>query len=50
MGHSVAVNYNSHEAEALEVVEEIRDAGGTATAVGGSVSNKEGMRADRKCG
>ena len=42
MGHSVAVNYNSHEAEALEVVDEIRTAGGTATAVGGSVSTKEG--------
>ena len=42
MGHSVAVNYNSHEAEALEVVDEIRAAGGTATAVGGSVSKKEG--------
>ncbi|MYF79224.1 MAG: SDR family NAD(P)-dependent oxidoreductase, partial [Chloroflexi bacterium] len=42
MGHSVAVNYNSHEDEALEVVEEIRSAGGTATAVGGSVASKEG--------
>ena len=42
MGHSVAVNYNSHEDEALEVVEEIRRAGGTATAVGGSVASKEG--------
>ena len=42
MGHSVAVNYNSHEAEALEVVDEIRAAGGTATAVGGNVSKKEG--------
>ncbi len=42
MGHSVAVNYNSHETEALEVVDEIRTAGGTATAVGGSVSTKEG--------
>ena len=42
MGHSVAVNYNSHEAEANEVVQEIRDAGGTATAVGGSVATKEG--------
>ena len=42
MGHSVAVNYNSHENEALEVVEEIRSAGGTAAAVGGSVASKEG--------
>ena len=42
MGHSVAVNYNTHEEEAQEVVQEIRDAGGTATAVGGSVSTKEG--------
>ena len=42
MGHSVAVNYNSHEAEAQEVVDEIEAGGGTATAVGGSVSSKEG--------
>ena len=42
MGHSVAVNYNSHEEEAIEVVKEIQDAGGVATAVGGSVSTKEG--------
>ena len=42
MGHAVAVNYNTHEDEALEVVEEIRSAGGTAAAVGGSVSTKEG--------
>ncbi len=44
MGHSVAVNYNSHESEALEVVEEIRDAGGNAVAVGGSVASKEGCK------
>ena len=42
MGHSVAVNYNSHEADAQEVVDEIEAGGGTATAVGGSVSSKEG--------
>ena len=42
MGHYVAVNYNSHEDEALNVVEEIRAAGGTAAAVGGSVASKEG--------
>ena len=42
MGHPVAVNYNTHEGEALEVVDEIRAAGGTATAVGGSVSTKVG--------
>ena len=42
MGHAVAVNYNTHEGEALEVVQEIQDAGGTAAAVGGSVSDKEG--------
>ena len=44
MGHSVAVNYNSHESEALEVVEEIKDAGGNAVAVGGSVASKEGCK------
>ncbi len=42
MGHSVAVNYNTHRDEADAVVAEIRDAGGTAVAVGGSVASKEG--------
>jgi 3-oxoacyl-[acyl-carrier protein] reductase len=40
-GHRVAVNYNTHEAEAEAVVKEIREAGGTAVAVGGDISDKE---------
>ena len=42
LGHKVAVNYNSHEGDAAAVVEEIRNAGGIATAVRGSVAEKEG--------
>ena len=42
LGHKVAVNYNSHEGDAAAVVEEIRDAGGIAAAVRGSVAEKEG--------
>lgn len=40
-GHRVAVNYNTHEDEAEAVVKEIREAGGTAVAVGGDISDKE---------
>ena len=40
-GHRVAVNYNSHPEEATAVVDQIRAAGGTAIAVGGSVASKE---------
>ncbi len=40
-GHRVAVNYNTHPDEAEEVVKEIREAGGTAIAVGGDISVKE---------
>ena len=40
-GAAVAVNYRSGEAQALEVVEAIRAAGGTAAAVGGDVSDYE---------
>ena len=40
-GHRVAVNYNTHEAEAEAIVKEIREAGGTAVAVGGDISDKE---------
>lgn len=40
-GHRVAVNYNTHPGEAEAVVEEIRAAGGIATAVGGNVAEKE---------
>ena len=40
-GHRVAVNYNTHPEEAEAVVEEISAAGGTAVAVGGSVSEKD---------
>ncbi|MDG0867553.1 3-oxoacyl-ACP reductase family protein [Candidatus Lucifugimonas marina] len=40
-GHRVAVNYNTHPDEAEAVVEEIRSAGGIATAVGGNVAVKE---------
>ncbi len=41
-GHSVAINYNTHPEEAEEVVKEIVEAGGSATAVGGNVATKEG--------
>ena len=41
-GHKVAVNYNTHPEEAAAVVQEIRDNGGTATSVAGSVASKEG--------
>ncbi len=40
-GHRVAVNYNTHEDEAEAIVKEIREAGGTAVAVGGDISDKE---------
>ena len=44
LGHKVAVNYNSHEGDAAAVVEEIRDSGGIAVAVKGSVAEKEGCQ------
>lgn len=43
-GHAVAVNYNTHPEEAQQVVSEIQQAGGTATAVGGTVATKEGCQ------
>lgn len=44
LGHKVTVNYNSHEGDAAAVVEEIRDSGGIAIAVKGSVAEKEGCQ------
>ena len=43
-GHSVAINYNTHPEDADEVVKEIRENGGTATAVAGSVAEPEGCQ------
>ena len=40
-GHRVAINYNTHPEEAEQVVEEIRAAGGSAIAVGGSIAEKD---------
>jgi len=39
-GHRVAINYNTHRDEAEQVVAEVRSAGGTAVAVGGSVTDR----------
>ncbi len=44
-GHRVAVNYNTHGDEAEQVVSEIRAAGGTAVAVGGSVTERTAVDA-----
>ncbi|MSQ08493.1 MAG: 3-oxoacyl-[acyl-carrier-protein] reductase [Dehalococcoidia bacterium] len=44
-GHRVAVNYNTHGDEAEQVVSEIRAAGGTAVAVGGSVTDRAAVDA-----
>ncbi|MEX0763451.1 MAG: 3-oxoacyl-[acyl-carrier-protein] reductase [Dehalococcoidia bacterium] len=44
-GHRVAVNYNSHREDADKVVKEIREAGGAAIAVPGSVSEKSAVEA-----
>lgn len=41
-GHSITVNYNSHPEDADAVVNEIIDSGGSACAVRGDVSTKEG--------
>lgn len=41
-GHSITVNYNSHPKDADAVVNEIVDSGGSACAVRGDVSTKEG--------
>ncbi len=43
-GARVAVNYSRSEKEALEVVEQIKDAGGEAIAVKGSVNNAEDVK------
>ena len=43
-GHSVAINYNTHPEDADDVVQEIRDNGGIATAVKGSVAEPEGCK------
>ena len=40
-GAAVAVNYRSHREEALSVVKEIEEAGGTAVAIGADVSDPE---------
>lgn len=41
-GHSITVNYNAHPEDADAVVNEIIDSGGSACAVRGDVSTKEG--------
>ncbi len=41
LGHSVAINYNSHADGAEEVVSEIRDAGGIAFSAKGDVTDRE---------
>lgn len=43
LGHRVAVNYNTHQEDADEVVETIRRAGGTAIAVGGNVADRSAV-------
>ena len=44
LGHRIAVNYNSHRADAEQVVQEIKGAGGVAIAVQGSVADKDGCQ------
>ncbi len=41
LGHSVTINFNSHQDEAEQVVADIRDAGGTAFSVQGDVTDRE---------
>ncbi len=41
LGHSVAINFNSHQDEAEQVVADIHDAGGTAFSVQGDVTDRE---------
>jgi 3-oxoacyl-[acyl-carrier protein] reductase len=43
-GAAVAVNYRSHEEDALSVVKEIEEAGGTAVAIGADVSDPAAAR------
>ena len=43
LGHRVAVNYNSHPDDADEVVDVIRNAGGTAVSVGGNVADRSSV-------
>ncbi len=43
LGHRIAVNYNTHPEDADEVVATIKNAGGSAIAVGGSVSDRSAV-------
>jgi len=42
-GHSISVNFNSHQNDADEVVKKIKDLGSDAHVVKGNVSDKESV-------